>query len=162
MIMTDYTDSTPYDPTVLHSVTDSAQAIRTKIYGKDTREAMAQMGEKLVAEMTDTGYNGAETRDARGIFNTLGARENYQDQLISEKANENDVLSLEQNLNNRMDGFTSLKDGSTTGDAELADARIGWNGTSYSNTGGAIRGQIQEMRALIDSNAIDRELKVSK
>ncbi|MDC7953180.1 hypothetical protein, partial [Liquorilactobacillus mali] len=89
--MTDYTDSTPYDPTVLHSVSDSAQAIRTKMYGKDTREAMAQMGEKLVAEMTDTGYNGAETRDARGSFNTLGARENSQDTKIALKADKSYV-----------------------------------------------------------------------
>ncbi len=89
--MTDYTESTPYDPTVLHSVSDSAQAIRTKMYGKDTREAMAQMGEKLVAEMTDTGYNGAETRDARGSFNTLGARENSQDTKIALKADKSYV-----------------------------------------------------------------------
>lgn len=92
--MTDYTDSTPYDPTVLHSVADSAQAIRTKMYGKDTREAMAQMGEKLVAEMTDTGYNGAETRDARGSFNTLGARENSQDTQIATKSDKSYVDTM--------------------------------------------------------------------
>lgn len=92
--MTDYTDSTPYDPTVLHSVADSAQAIRTKMYGKDTREAMAQMGEKLVAEMTDTGYNGAETRDARGSFNTLGARENNQDTQIATKSDKSYVDTM--------------------------------------------------------------------
>ena len=39
----------------------------------------------------------------------------------------------------RIDAFTSLADGSTTGDAELIDARI-VNGTTYENLGSAIRG----------------------
>ncbi len=92
--MTDYTDNTPYDPNVLHSVADSAQAIRTKMYGKDTREAMAQMGEKLVAEMSDTGFNAGEIIDARGSFNTLGTRENNQDSQITTKSDKSYVDAM--------------------------------------------------------------------
>ncbi len=45
-------------------------------------------------------------------------------------------------LSSRMDAFTSLQTGSTTGDAELADARIGADGVSYRNAGSAVREQI--------------------
>ena len=41
----------------------------------------------------------------------------------------------------RIDSFTRLTEGSTTGDAELIDGRTGADGTIYSNIGGAIRGQ---------------------
>ena len=54
----------------------------------------------------------------------------------------------------RITNLATLTDGSTTGDAELIDGRIGYNGTTYSNIGDAIRGQAQELynMAFIGSN----------
>lgn len=49
-------------------------------------------------------------------------------------------------LEARMDQFTSLEEGSTTGDAELIDGRIGYDGTVYDNIGGAIRKQVSELK----------------
>lgn len=43
----------------------------------------------------------------------------------------------------RIDVFTSLTEGSTTGDAELIDGRIATNGLTYKNIGSAIREQIE-------------------
>ena len=48
----------------------------------------------------------------------------------------------------RMDTFTSLKNGSTTGDAELADIRIGINGQKYANAGTAVREQIRDTHTI--------------
>ena len=48
-------------------------------------------------------------------------------------------------LESRMDTFTSLKEGSTTGDAELIDARIGADGTKYASAGDAMRGQVEQV-----------------
>ena len=45
----------------------------------------------------------------------------------------------------RMDQFTSLEEGSTAGDAELADIRIGYDGQEYSNAGDAVREQARNL-----------------
>ena len=44
----------------------------------------------------------------------------------------------------RIDTFVSLEEGSTTGDAELIDARIGANGVNYPNLGSANRAQFSK------------------
>ena len=50
----------------------------------------------------------------------------------------------------RIDNLTTLTEGSTTGDAELIDARIGQDGVTYNNVGGAIRGQFSKFDELLN------------
>ena len=53
-------------------------------------------------------------------------------------------------LVSRMDSFTRLSAGSTTGDAELADGRVGYNGKTYDNIGDAIREQVSGLHTLVN------------
>lgn len=55
---------------------------------------------------------------------------------------ENDINVLDA----RMDIFASLPSGSTSGNAELIDIRVGADGTTYSTAGGAVRGQISDLK----------------
>ena len=56
----------------------------------------------------------------------------------------------------RIDQFTALESGSTTGDAELQDIRAGIDGETYSNAGNAVREQIRDVRSgSIKQNLLD-------
>ena len=93
----DYRDPTPFDGSKLNSVSEITQAIRHKLYGKDTREAMAQSLEALVKVIQDTGGNqSAEVIAARGGHEILSMREDAQDNAISQN---NALLANKANIN---------------------------------------------------------------
>ena len=76
-------------------------------------------------------------------LNNMDAYIAYLDNAVSDqKTTITDVSNELELLNVRMDSFINLPDGSTTGDAELADARIGEDGTNYNTAGDAIRAQV--------------------
>ena len=58
---------------------------------------------------------------------------------------ENDYNNRLDALSARMDTFASLTEGSTTGDAELMDIRVAYNGDEYPTAGDAVRGQIDDV-----------------
>lgn len=64
-------------------------------------------------------------------------------QLFNEKVNSSEVAILEK----RIDNLIKLEPGSTTGDAELADIRVGADGTVYDNAGDAVRQQVGTLKS---------------
>lgn len=84
------------------------------------------------------------------INDTMGAVESTDQNMESEvsridadKATKAEVEVERQRINN----LTSLPEGSTTGDAELMDIRVGADGTQYQTAGEAVRKQTSDLKA---------------
>lgn len=90
----------------------------------------------------------ASKADASGVNESISSIRSSISSEVSRAVSAEDALSA------RMDTFTKLPSGSTAGDAELIDIRVGLNGRSYSSAGTAVR-----THASNAANAITKILK---
>ena len=97
-----------------------------------------------------TGVNNINDSTASSVTTYSGNKiENIKEHLssqIKEKASKSELETQKA----RIDSFTSLPEGSTTGDAELIDGRIGTDGLIYNNIGSAIRTQIRRLSDVLE------------
>lgn len=78
------------------------------------------------------------------LNNAISRQDIYIDNQLSAQSTKINTLE------GRMDTFTNLPDGSTSGDAELADIRVGGNGVTYATAGDAVRAQFNSVRNDLD------------
>lgn len=126
----------------MKTILDYLKQIKAARYGKDVREAI---------------YNSIHQcyEDGKAGTVDLIARESIEENQteISKLKNQVQIseTGISENKNNidllkaRMDTFTSLPAGSTSGDAALNDIKIGYDGTEYPTPGNAVRGQVSSL-----------------
>ena len=97
------------------------------------------------------------------INDTMGAVESTDQNMESEvsridadKATKAEVEVERQRINN----LTSLPEGSTSGDAELMDIRVGADGTQYQTAGEAVRGQVGGLKNDLVNNTLKKSIRV--
>lgn len=71
-------------------------------------------------------------------------------ELAKSKGNISALETEIRSLETRFASLIRLEDGSTTGDAELQNGRIGYDGTEYEILGDAIRGQVGDINGRLD------------
>lgn len=104
----------------------------------------------------ENGYIGTETQWVNDFLTPDGYYNKKEtDDLIDEQTRTTDSLAEAINVQKqRIDNLATLEEGSTTGDAELIDTRVGYNGLIYDDAGSSLRNQIQEIHDLLKENKI--------
>lgn len=139
--------------TIDKKLTDNGNSINEVIKAHD----------KKIGDIVDTipDIIKEEVNKFDGDTATIKGRFDEIDSSLAEKAKQSDLVATNVNVTNlenikatktevdverkRIDTFTSLASGSTTGDAELIDGRVGADGIIYANIGTANRKQFAKL-----------------
>lgn len=115
----------------------------------DTRYESGRCGViTAISELDTTGIYDQVQSDLAGFKDSeqgafLSWFESMKNQLGTDAAGH--LLQLIEAERARINTFTALKDGSTTGDAELQDIRVGADAVTYSTAGEAVRSQFANL-----------------
>lgn len=124
------------------------KANKTDVNNELNKKASTEYVNAELSKKTDKTEVAAELVTKANKIDVETALSNKADSSALRNTNETlaDLNTKQSALSARMDTFTRLEEGSTTGDAELADGRVGVDGKTYTNIGGAIRGQVTDLK----------------
>lgn len=131
--------------------------ICSRLEALDDSVDKAKESELSAKEYADASQLSAEASESSALASQLSASES----LNSSKIFGSVQTELTQ-LASRMDEFSQLTEGSTTGDAELVDGRITYQGRTMANIGDAIRLQASQIYKYNSYNIFDNLNKTNR
>lgn len=151
------------------NIRDLLNKIKYATYGKDIRQSIHDALEECYnTASTEHDNANMEVKLARGSHDTLDDRITYDEEKIKNNTSELKQKALQSDLiieRERINNLTKLGEGSTTGDAELMDGRIGEDGVTYENIGDSIRKQmnnsnsnIEQLRNFVVENSVNIQI----
>ena len=102
---------------------------------------------KKIAEHTDNGDVHVTTTDKSNWNGYASKIEQNKTDISTVKTDIQNLQNQDNVLSSRIDNLSTLSEGSTTGDAELIDMRVGADGNTYPNAGTAVRTQVSELKS---------------
>ena len=123
------------------SLESQFQSVLDETTGKDVISAPEILAAKV----------GADGKNHSNLKQRLDSEYNEVSQNLAQKAQQTE-LNIERA---RIDNLTALPEGSTIGDAELMDIRVGADGNTYNNAGDAIRGQVSKLNETLKKTKDD-------
>lgn len=145
---TTYDNLTTTDKTIIggiNEVKSQIKEIANKIDDNSTTATDKTLSSKKIHALVEQCVQKEEGKKLSSNDYTTAEKEKLS---ALENYNDTEIKNNIQVQKSRIDSFTTLQDGSTTGDAELIDARIDNEGVTHSNLHNAIIFQINNINSL--------------
>nr|DAL05569.1 MAG TPA: Baseplate component [Caudoviricetes sp.] len=126
----------------LVSFTETVRARKNMKFDDDAEAQQKTLIEQLLTKMGESDGNMKIERAERIAGDENEKAERNKAIAAEQKEREKEIDVERQRINN----LAKLQEGSTTGDAELADIRTGADGKIYENAGEAVRGQVTALK----------------